>query len=119
MSDMTSEPKSSGAFDPETFARNLSRAMESGGQAFSTFLQPLSAAVSKDQPPTEINEVVKTLTKVAEYWMSDQTRAAEMQTKLGKSYLDLLGAAARRLAGEEADLVAAPSPRDKRFQDEE
>jgi polyhydroxyalkanoate synthase len=72
-----------------------------------------------DKPPSEMAEVVKTLTAVAEYWLSDENRSADLQTKLAKSYLDLWGAAARRLAGEEAPRAISPSPRDKRFADPE
>ena len=42
-----------------------------------------------------------------------------MQTRLGKSWLDLWASAARRLAGEPTEPVAAPDPRDKRFADPE
>ena len=74
----------------------------------------------KDKPPNEIAEVIKTFSSVAEYWMSDKDRAADLQHKMGKAYLDLWGSAMRRMAGE-ADVKPAiePSPRDKRFQDPE
>src|ERR1700730_13827065 len=39
--------------------------------------------------------------------------------KIGKAYLDLWGSSMRRLAGEQAPPVIAPSPRDKRFSDPE
>ena len=39
----------------------------------------------------------------------------ELQQRLGKSYLELWGAASKRLAGEQAEPAIAPSPRDKRF----
>ncbi len=66
-----------------------------------------------------MTEVVKTLTTVAEYWLSDNERASDLQTKMAKGYLDLWGSAMRRLAGEEAMPAIAPSPRDKRFADPE
>jgi polyhydroxyalkanoate synthase subunit PhaC len=56
---------------------------------------------------------------VAEYWLSDKDRSAELQMKIGKAYLDLWGSAVRRLAGEQAEPAISPSPRDKRFNDPE
>jgi len=63
--------------------------------------------------------VVKTLSEVAEYWLSDPQRTVELQTSLGKAYLDLWASAVRRLAGEAAPPVATPAPGDKRFSDPE
>ena len=55
--------------------------------------------------------MIKTLTTVAEYWLSDNNRSSDLQTKIAKGYLDLWGSAMRRLAGEEATPAIAPSPR--------
>ena len=76
---------------------NLARAMESSGQALAAYLKPRENGEIKDKPPSELAEVVKTFTAVAEYWLSDKERAAELQTKIGKAYLDLWGSAVRRL----------------------
>ena len=56
---------------------------------------------------------------MAEYWLTDPQRTFELQSTLGKGYLDLWAHAARRMTGEEADPVAKPDPRDKRFTDPE
>src|SRR5262249_1899808 len=45
--------------------------------------------------------------------------AVELQTSLGKSYLDLWASAVKRLAGEQTEPIAKPDPRDKRFADPE
>jgi len=119
MNDVTAETQLAKKFDPEAFALNLARAMESSGQALAAFLKPREGGDLKDRPPSELAEVVKTFSVVAEYWLSDKERSAELQTKIGKAYLDLWGSSVRRLAGEEAPPVIAPSPRDKRFSDPE
>src|ERR1700729_3336250 len=119
MNDASSETNTAQKFDPEAFAMNLARAMESGGQALAAYLKPREQGESKDKPPNELGEVIKTFSTVADYWLSDQTRAAELQMKLGKAYLDLWGSSMRRLAGEEAPPAIAPAPRDKRFKDPE
>src|SRR3979409_2515064 len=119
MSDVTTETQDANKFNPEAFAMNLARAMESSGQALAAYLKPREGGEAKDKPPSEVGEVIKTFSKVAEYWLSDNERAADLQTKLGKAYLDLWGSAMRRLAGEQATPAVEPSPRDKRFKDPE
>jgi polyhydroxyalkanoate synthase len=105
-------------FDPEAFSINLARALENSGKALSAYLKPRENGEIKDQAG-ELTEVVKTFSSVADYWLSDQKRTAELQMKLGKAYLDLWSNSMRRLAGEAAKPVAEPAPRDKRFSDPE
>ena len=119
MSDVTTETAAAKTFDPEAFALNFARAMESGGQALAAYLKPRENGELKDKPPNEVGEVIKTISTVAEYWLSDQDRATALQMKLGKTYLDLWGSSARRLAGEQTPPVIEPPPRDKRFSDPE
>src|ERR1700687_4591904 len=119
MSNVTAETQLAKKFDPEAFALNLARAMESSGQALAAYLKPRESGGLKDKPPSELGEVVKTFSTVPEYWLSDNNRATELQMKLGKTYLDLWGSSARRLAGEQAEPVIEPPPRDKRFSDPE
>jgi polyhydroxyalkanoate synthase len=119
MSDLTTETNVAKKFDPEAFAMNLAKAMESSGQALAAYLKPRDDGEVKDKPPNEIGEVIKTFSTVADYWLSDQTRAAELQMKLGKAYLDLWGSSMRRLVGEQAPPAIEPAPRDKRFADPE
>src|SRR4029077_4386507 len=52
-------------------------------------------------------------------WLSDPQRAVEVQTSLGRAYLELWAAAKHRMAGEPAPPVVQPDPRDKRFADPE
>lgn len=115
----TDTPKPETKFDAEAFAMNVARAMESGGKALAAYLKPRESGEVQDRPPAELTEVVKTFTSVAEYWLSDASRASDLQTKLAKDYLDLWGSAVRRMAGQDAAPAIAPSPRDKRFADPE
>jgi len=119
MADVTIEPQTKTKFDPEAFAMNLARAMENSGHALAAYLKPREDGEARDQPPNELTELIKTFSAVAEYWLSDNARSAELQSKIAKAYLDLWGSSARRLAGEEAPPAIAPSPRDKRFADPE
>jgi polyhydroxyalkanoate synthase len=119
MSDVNTETQASKSFNAEAFAMNIAKAMETSGQALAAYLKPREGGEAKDKPPSEVGEVIKTFSKVAEYWLSDNERASDLQTKLGKAYLDLWGQAARRMAGEGAKPAIEPSPRDKRFKDPE
>jgi polyhydroxyalkanoate synthase len=119
MSEVTTESQTANKFDPEAFAMNLARAMESSGQALAAYLKPRENGEARDKPPNELGELVKTFSSVAEYWLSDNNRSAEMQSRIAKAYLDLWGSSVRRLAGEQAPPAIAPSPRDKRFADPE
>src|SRR5689334_8567804 len=120
MSDVNTETEAPKTFNAEAFAMNIAKAMETSGQALAAYLKPREGGEPKDKPPSEIGEVIKTFTKVAEYWMTDKDRAEDIQTRMGKAYLDLWGSAMRRMAGEQdAKPAIEPSPRDKRFQDPE
>jgi polyhydroxyalkanoate synthase subunit PhaC len=119
MADVTIETQTGKKFDPEAFATNLARAMENSGRALAAYLKPRENGEAKDKPPNELGELVKTFSAVAEYWLSDNNRSAELQAKIAKAYLDLWGSSVRRLAGEDAPPAIAPSPRDKRFADPE
>src|SRR6201993_4351261 len=119
MTDGTIEAKQEKKFDSEAFAMNIARAMESGGRALAAYLKPREIGEVKDKSSEELTEVVRTLTSVAEYWLSDNERASDVQTRMAKGYLDLWGSAMRRLAGEDAMPAISPAPRDKRFADPE
>jgi polyhydroxyalkanoate synthase len=108
------------SFDVEAFSRNLARVIEGGGKALAAYMKPREEGKVKNEFAQDITEVVGTLSKVAEYWLSDPKRAIELQTRLGTAYLDLWGHAVKRLAGgEDAAPLVEPSARDKRFRDPE
>lgn len=113
------EPVKVGTVDVEVFSRNLARLVEEGGRALAAYLKPREQGRNADGAADEVAEVVKTLGQVAEYWLADPQRSLELQTRLGKAYLDLWASAVKRLAGEQAPPVAAPAANDKRFTDPE
>src|SRR5258708_31187189 len=119
MTDVNTETQAPKAFNAEAFAMNIAKAMETSGQALAACLKPRENGDAKDKPPNEIGEVVKTFSTVAEYWLSDKDRASDLQTKMGKAYLDLWGSAVRRMAGEETKPAIEASPRDKRLKEPE
>ena len=119
MADVTTETQSAKKFDPEAFSMNLARAMQNSGQALAAYLKPRENGDARDKPPNELGEVIKTLSAVAEFWLSDETRSTELRSKLTKAYVDLWGSSMRRMAGEDAKPAISPSPRDRRFSDPE
>src|ERR1700728_3362809 len=96
MTDVTTEAQNAAKFNAEAFAMNIAKAMEKGGQALAAYLQPAANGDVQDKPPNELTELVKTLSTVAEYWMADPDRANDIQTNIGKAYLDLWGNSVRR-----------------------
>jgi polyhydroxyalkanoate synthase subunit PhaC len=108
-----------GAVDVEEFSRNLARLVEEGGRALAAYLKPREEGRNTNEMAEEVTEVVKTLGHVAEYWLEDPQRTLEVQTRLGKAYLDLWASAARRLAGEDSAPFVTPDKNDKRFSDPE
>jgi polyhydroxyalkanoate synthase len=113
-----SEPVKGGSADIEEFAHNVARIMEESGRALAAYLKPREEGRVDDQF-AQVTDVVKTLGQVADYWLRDPQRALQLQSSLGKAYLDLWGNAVKRMAGEQVEPVAAPDPRDKRFTDPE
>jgi polyhydroxyalkanoate synthase subunit PhaC len=119
MTDVIAETKDTKKFDPEAFAMNIAKAMENSGRALAAYLKPRESGELKDNPPSEIAEVIKAFTAIAEYWLTDNARSSDLQTRIARDYLDLWGSSVRRLAGEEVRPAIEPSPRDKRFKDPE
>jgi polyhydroxyalkanoate synthase subunit PhaC len=101
----------------EAFSRNLARLVEEGGRALASYMKPREHGHRDEELAEEITEITKTLAQVAEYWLGDPQRAAQLQARLGQAYLELWASNAKRLAGEAAEPVVTPAPSDKRFAD--
>ncbi|MFT4184357.1 MAG: class I poly(R)-hydroxyalkanoic acid synthase [Rhizobium sp.] len=105
--------------DPEAMAVNFARALENLGKAASAWLAPRESGEKVDTVADPITDMVKTLSKVGEYWLSDPRRTLEAQTHLLSGYFGLWTKTMQRLGGD-SSAEAAPEPvRDKRFADED
>ncbi|OJF89928.1 poly(3-hydroxyalkanoate) synthetase [Pararhizobium antarcticum] len=105
--------------DPEAFAVNLARTVEQLGKAASAWLAPRESGEKTDTMAEPVVDMVKTLSKVSEYWLSDPRRTLEAQTYLLGSYFSIWSRTLQKMGGE---TVAEPDdiPRnDKRFSDED
>ncbi len=108
-----------GSAEIEAFAHNIARLVEESGKALAAYMKPREEGKIKDELPDDVIDVVKTVGQVAEYWLADPQRALELQTSLGRAYLDLWAGAVKRMAGEPAEPVVTPDSKDKRFTDPE
>jgi polyhydroxyalkanoate synthase len=113
----TKEPAKVGNVDLEALSHNLARLIEEGGKALAAYLKPREEGKIKGDLADDLTDAVKSVGRVAEYWMSDPARALEVQASLGRAYLDLWASTVKRMAGEHTAPVAAPDPKDKRFAD--
>ena len=105
--------------DPEAFARNVAHMIEQAGKAASAWVEPREKGLKRDTLAEPITDVVKTLSKVSEYWLSEPARALEAQTRLFSSYMSIWSNSIRRMGGEAVEDVAKPDAGDKRFTDED
>jgi polyhydroxyalkanoate synthase len=102
--------------DPEAFARNVARMLEELGKAASAWIEPREKGEVVDTVSEPMADMVKTFSKVGEYWLSDPKRAIEAQTSLLTSYFGLWSESIQHMSTQERP--AAPSAAtDKRFSD--
>ena len=102
--------------DPEAFARNMARAAEQLGKAASAWLAPRERGEVTDGPGGTAQDMVRTLNALGTYWLTDPTRALNAQTRLMAAYMDAWSQSLQVAAGHHAP---DPTPRDKRFKDED
>lgn len=102
--------------NPEAFANNLARAAEEAGRAVAAYMKPREEGRRDGQDVNdEISEIVTTLSKVGEYWLSDPDRAVQAQTALWSNYMNLWSSSLQRMQGQEAEPAIEPTKDDKRF----
>ena len=94
--------------DVEALAHNIAQAIEQGGKALAAYLRRGQSGEIKATLADEIGEMVRSIGRVAEYYMADPQRAFAAQTALTKQFVDLWASTLQRLQGEQAPPVAAP-----------
>ena len=115
----TTDPAKVGDVDIEAFSRNLARLIEEGGKALAAYLKPREEGKIKATLPRTSPMRSRPLAAWPNIGCPILSRALELQTSLGRAYLDLWAGAVKRMAGEQTEPVVAPDPRDKRFADPE
>jgi len=108
--------------DPERFALNLARMVEQAGKAAAAWAEPREKGEVRDTVAEPVADMVKTFSKLTEYWLSDPKRALDAQTRLFAGYMQVWSNSIKRFGAEpevaEAEAVR-PDKGDKRFQDPE
>ena len=102
--------------DPEAFARNMARAAEMLGRAASAWLAPRERGEIATGPDGTAADMVRTLNALGAYWLTDPARALNAQTRLMAAYMDAWTNSLRASSGA---ATPDPTPRDKRFADED
>jgi polyhydroxyalkanoate synthase len=105
--------------DPEALTVNIARMVEQLGKAASAWLAPRESGAKIDTVSEPMVDMVKTLSKVSEYWMADPRRTLEAQTMLLGSYFNIWSRTLGRIGGEDAAPGPDPHAKDKRFADED
>ncbi|PDQ21835.1 class I poly(R)-hydroxyalkanoic acid synthase [Mesorhizobium sanjuanii] len=107
--------------DPERFALNMARMIEQAGKAASAWAEPREKGDVRDHVAEPVVDMVKTFSKLSEYWLSDPQRALEAQTRLFSGYMTVWANAIQRISadGQDTDDAVKPERGDKRFQDPE
>jgi polyhydroxyalkanoate synthase subunit PhaC len=105
--------------DPEALTVNLARTVEQLGKAASAWLAPRESGEKVDTVSEPMVDMVKTLSKVSEYWLADPRRTLEAQTLLLGSYFNIWSRTLNRIGGQEVEAAPDPHSKDKRFADED
>ena len=103
--------------DFDQFAQNMGRLIEEYGKVTAAYLKPIELGEAKTGQADEASDMVRTLGRVAERWVNDPAKIIEAQASLTGDVMSLWQMAMKRAAGEPADPVAKPDPRDGRFKD--
>jgi len=106
--------------DPQEFAANMVKLVEESAKAMSVMMShkpdqssgPMSTA-------NELTAASKTMTDIAQRWMTEPQKLVEAQSDLMQEYVDLWANTTRRMMGEEVEPLAAPTVGDNRFKDPE
>jgi polyhydroxyalkanoate synthase len=106
--------------DPERFALNVARMIEQAGKAASAWAEPREKGEQRDHVAEPMADMVRTFSKLSEYWLSDPQRALEAQTRLFSGYMGVWANAIAKVGGgEDTNAEIKPEKGDKRFQDPE
>ena len=105
--------------DPERFALNVARMIEEAGKAAAAWSGPREKGEVRDSVSEPMSDMVKTFSKLTEYWLSDPARALEAQTRLFSGYMNVWTNSIQRLGDSAIDRVVEPEKGDKRFTDPE
>ena len=89
---------------------NFARALENLGQAASAWLAPRERGEISESAADPMTDMVKTLSKVTEYWISDPRRTFEAQTQLMSALFGIWMRSMQRMQGDAGNASRAGHP---------
>ena len=95
--------------DPERFALNMARMIEQAGKAASAWTEPREKGEVRDHVAEPVVDMVKTFSRLSEYWLGDPQRALEASGTLQPPYA-VVKVAHHGSADQDAALYAAAAP---------
>jgi len=99
----------------EALANNIANAIELSGKAMAAYMRPRETGEIKTTFVDEVGEMMRSLGRVAEFYLSDPKRAFEAQTAFTTQFIGLWASTLQRFQGGSAAPVAEPDRSDKRF----
>jgi len=100
--------------NPEAMTLNLARSLENLGKAAGEWLRPREGSEKMDHAVEPMTDIVRTLSKVVEYWVGDPQRSLQAQTLLFSTYYNIWMRSMQRVSG--GEVPSEPLVReDKRF----
>ena len=103
--------------DPERLHAAMNRVAERSRRIVQAFAER-QASGAQAFNPLEPGVVSKTYQTLWQHMLADPARLVQAQASLWQGYAKLWESTARRMAGEDAEPVAAPEPGDRRFKDD-
>ncbi|MGB6493909.1 MAG: class I poly(R)-hydroxyalkanoic acid synthase [Methylocella sp.] len=104
-----------GAPDFERLSYNLARLVEQGGRTLAAYLKPAEGNEAKSNVSNGVADALRSISRIAEHWLSDPARTLEAQSSLTVKLLGLWAHSLRRMAGEFEDPFVPYDPSDERF----
>jgi polyhydroxyalkanoate synthase len=104
-----------GAPDFERLSYNLARLVEQGGRTLAAYFKPSESNEAKSNVSNGVADALRSISRIAEHWLSDPTRTLEAQSSLTVKLLGLWAHSLRRMSGERESPFVPYDPSDKRF----
>ncbi len=104
-----------GAPDFERLSYNLARLVEQGGKMLAAYFKQPEDIEAKSNISNGLADAIRSISRIAEHWLSDPARTLEAQSSLTVRFLGLWAHSLRRMSGEREKPFVPYDPSDKRF----
>jgi polyhydroxyalkanoate synthase len=110
-------PEKKGAAGPdfERLSVNLARIIEQGGRVLAAYFKSPEGTGKTDGVSPELIDAIRSISRVAEFWLSDPARSLQAQSSLTMKFLGLWAHSLRRMSGGQENPFVPYEASDKRF----